>query len=114
MARPKPLELEAHTRGDTFGPIIFRFPNPAFNLVGAHSKMTFRLKSLEGPVVQTLRSQAGQIEVDAVARTVTVKKFKPSAAGKIYWDHELTFGDGDTLTTNMDVWEIGPDASEND
>lgn len=127
MATPEIKELPVHWRGDSYGPMVLAVKSDV-DLTDVTVKMTFRKDFDEGEIVQQLTSNEDDegpapdpefaIVVDASAKTITVRLFKPAVAGDIYWDIELTWPADDnghqrTQTPFAGVWTVTQDRTPN-
>lgn len=102
------LPLPTWTRGDTIGPIVITYTGPT--LAGATVTMTFKTRN-PAATTQTLVSPTHITVSGTTTGTITVAAFKPATAGELYWDMEVDYADGTTITLFRDCWTVLQDES---
>jgi hypothetical protein len=105
--------IPAHRRGDTWdgiNSIIINVNGVPINLTNAVVKMEFR-QSLDSPVILTLTSEDGSIEIfNALNGNIRIPPKKIEIPfGKYLYDLQVTYLDGVVKTYMEGTWEIKPD-----
>lgn len=106
-------------RGDTIGPITTEVTGRS--VASAIATLTFRADSEDGAVVQVCSSAEGSlvgtgaslITFDTDANEVIVGAFEPNTSGKVVYDLELRWADGNpkVATLHRGSWKLKQDST---